>query len=225
MSLITDIQLQVDETGGPVFWVIEQLYDAANAAQLEVWANLKDWQQTSTPITLASGNDIVALPNTIIMIPQFIVYSGVKIFPTTHALLQDWSNNWKNETPTRPNWIVLWDESHIRVWPRANAAYTLTLYGVPWPTEITDGVHDIANVDVLVRRAIVLRAAAKLLETTQPELADAKAVEALEFEKRYARQQRNVFGDNISRLRPKTAWDLANNGDIKTGRLFMGNQD
>ena len=52
MNLLQQIQLQVDETSGPVFWTIEQLYDAANAAQLEVWMNLKDWQQTSTNITL-----------------------------------------------------------------------------------------------------------------------------------------------------------------------------
>ena len=60
------------------------------------------------------------------------------------------------------------------------------------------------------------------LEETQPQLADAKALEAEEFEKQYARQQRNTFGDNIMRLRPTTAWDQANFGDIKVGRLFMG---
>lgn len=224
MNLLQDIQLQVDETGGPVFWVIEQLYDAANAAQLEVWLNLKDWQQTSTNIILSSGNDIVALPSTTVMIPQYIVYSGVKIFPTTMAQLQDWSNNWMNETPGRPNWCVLWDERHIRVWPKSNSTYTFTLFGVPWPTEITDGTHDISGIDPLVRRAIVARAAAKLLETVQPQLADAKTLEAVEFEKRYARQQRNTFGDNIGRLRPTTAWDQAQFGDIRTGKKFSGLQ-
>lgn len=222
MNILQDIQLQIDETGGPVFWVIEQLYDAANAAQLEVWMNLKDWQQTSTTITLSSGNDIIAWPYTTIMVPQYIIYNGVKVFPTTQAQLQDWANNWKSSDPTRPNWYLLWDAKHIRLYPKSDATYTFHLFGVPWPTEIQDGTHDITGIDVLVRRAIVLRAASKLLETTQPDLADAKALEAMEFEKRYARQQRNAFGDNIARLRPTTAWDQANFGDIKVGRLFMG---
>lgn len=221
-NILQDIQLQVDETGGPVFWVIEQLYDAANAAQLEVWMNLKDWQQISTNITLSSGNDIIQWPVTQIMIPQYIIYNGVKVFPTTQAQLQDWANNWKSSNPTRPNWYVLWDAQHIRLYPKSDNVYTFQLFGVPWPTEIADGNHDIIGVDTLVRRAIVLRAAAKLLETSQPDLADAKMLESMEFEKRYARQQRNVFGDNIARLRPTTAWDQANFGDIKVGRLFMG---
>lgn len=224
LNLLQDIQLQVDETGGPVFWVIEQLYDAANAAQLEVWINLKDWQQTSANITLFAGADIVPLPTTLVMIPQYITYNGVKIFPTTTAQLQDWANNWKSESPARPNWLILWDSTHIRVWPPSDAGYTFTLFGVPWPTEITDGTHEITGIDPLVRKAIIMRAAAKLLETTQPDLAAAKLVEAVEFEKRYARQQRNTFGDNISRLRPTTSWDQAQFGDIRTGNKFRGIQ-
>ena len=221
-NIIQDIQLQVDETSGPVFWTIEQLYDAANAAQLEVWMNLKDWQQVSTNIVLGSGNDIIQWPFTQIMVPQYIVYNGFRLFPTTQALLQDYANNWKSSSPSRPNWYVLWDAHHIRLYPKSDNVYTFQLFGVPWPTEITDGVHDIVGIDKLVRRAIVLRAASKLLETTQPDLADAKALEATEFEKRYARQQRNVFGDNIARLRPTTAWDQAQFGDIRVGKLFLG---
>ena len=225
MTLLEQIQLQVDETTGPVFWTIDQLYDAANAAQLEVWMNLKDWQLTSTNIALTSGNDIITWTNTVVMIPQFIIYSGIKIFPTTTAQLQDWANNWKNESPSRPNWFLLWDAAKIRLFPRSDGTYTFTLFGVPWPGEIQDGTHDITGVDPFVKNAIVLRAAAKLLEETQPLLADAKMAEAEEFEKRYARQQRNSQGDNIARLRPTTAWDQAQFGDIKTGRLFMGNQN
>lgn len=223
-DIITDIQLQVDESNGPVFWVIDQLYDAANQAQLEVWTNLKDWQQTSVSLILGTGNDIVTLPPSI-MVPQFVIYNNIKVFPTTTAQLQDWANNWKSESPSRPNWILLWDATHLRLFPRSDSSYIFNVFGVPWPDEIGPGNHDMLNVDPLVRRAVVMRAAAKLLETVQPELADAKIAESVEFEKRYARQQRNVFGDNIGRLRPKTAWDLANQGDIKTGRLFMGNQN
>jgi hypothetical protein len=222
MSLLSDIQLQVDESQGPVFWTIEQLYDAANAAQLEVWLNLKDWQRTVYTLNIPANADLVVLPESAIMIPQFIIYNGVKIFPTTTAQLQDWATNWKSQDKTRPNWYVLWDAQHIRLFPNSDANYTFQLWGVPLPTEIDDNNHDILNVDPLVKRAVTMRAASKLLEETQPQLADAKALEAEEFEKQYARQQRNTFGDNIMRLRPTTAWDQANFGDIKVGRLFMG---
>jgi hypothetical protein len=224
-TILSDVQLQVDESSGPVFWVIDQLYDAINAAQMEVWMNLREWQQISTNIVLSSGNDIIPLPATTIMVPQFIIYNNVKVFPTTLAMLQDWQNNWKSTAPGRTNWYLLWDWQHIRLFPRSDSNYTFTVFGVPWPTEVGDGNVDIVNVDPLVRRAIVMRAAAKLLETTQPEMADAKMMEAEEFEKRYARQQRNTFGDNILRLRPKTTQDLANQGDIRVGRLFMGTED
>jgi hypothetical protein len=222
MSIITDIQLQVDETQGPVFWEIEQLYDAANQAQLNVWSSLKDWQRGTSTMTVTTGQDLVAFDTTTIMIPQFIIYNGVKIFPTTHAMLQDWQNNWKNEGLGRPNWVVLWDAEHFRLFPRPDQTYNFVVWGTPWPTEITDGNHDIVGVDPLVRRAIVLQAAALLLEDSQPLLADAKLQEAMDFRERYARQQRNVQGSNIMRLRPGVAWQVAQGGDIRMGRKYMG---
>lgn len=225
-NLIQQIQLQLDESQGPVFWTYPQLYDAANAAQITVWANLKDWQKISVPITTTASQtyyDISTL--TTLMIPQFIIYKGVKVYITDHALLQDWANNWKNEQPSRPNWVVLWDYKTLLWFPPANDAYAMQLWGVPWPTEIADGTHSLIGIDPLVVNAVALRASASLLEETQPLLADAKELEALEFEKRYARQMRRMLGDNIARLRPVTAWDLAEQGDIKVGRLFFGNQD
>ncbi len=221
-NILQDVQLQLDESSGPVFWVIEQVYDAINAAQLEVWQNLKDWQQASVQLTILPGQDIIDWRNNTVMIPQYIIYNGIKIFPTTQAQLQDWANNWKSSNPGRPNWYLLWDAHKIRLYPKSDSVYIFQLFGVPWPTEVTDGNQDITGIDPLVRRAIVSRAASKLLELTQPDMADAKALEATEWEKRYARQQRNSFGDNIARLRPTTAWDQAQLGDIKVGRLFMG---
>jgi len=222
MSLLTDVQMQLDESQGPVFWVIEQLYDAINEAQFELYTTLKDWQRVSAVLAVGTGQDLISLPNTSIMIPQFVVYNGIKIFPTTTALLQDWQNNWKNEGLARPNWMVLWDADHLRLFPRSDASYNFNVWGTPWPTQIQDGTHDITGIDPLVKKALVLRAAALLLEETQPALADAKVVEAYEFEHRFARQQRNSQGSNITRLRPGVAWDVAQQGDIIVGRQFLG---
>src|SRR5665213_172322 len=175
-TIIQDVQLQIDETGGPVFWVIDQLYDAVNAAQLETWMTLKDWQRIGVPITLVANADLFSISGLGSMIPQFIVYNGIKIFITTTAQLQDWQNNWKSELPSQPNWALLWDESHLRFYPPPDIAYAMTLYGVPWPTEVGDDAQDITGIDPLVRRAIVLRAASKLLATTQPDVAEAKVI-------------------------------------------------
>lgn len=225
MSLISIIEQQLDEASGPVFWINQQIYDAANASQIITWANLKDWQKASVPITLSSGQVYSALPITTIMIPQFIVYNGVKLFITNHAQLQDWADNWKNESPGTPNWAILWDASHLQWFPPSNGTQTLTLWGVPWATEISSTNTDITGIDPLVVNAIAYRAVSMLMEETQPQLADAKELEALEFEARYARNMRRMLGDNILRLRPTTAWDQAQFGDIRTGNLFFGNQN
>ncbi len=226
MSLLTDLQIEVDEVAGPTFYVIEQIYDALNASMLEIWSNLKEWQRTSATIAISSGDNIISLPVTSVMIPQFVIYNGVKIFPTTHAMLQDWSDTWMNESPARPTWMVLWDAEHLRLFPRSDASYNFILYGVPWPTEINassiDASTDPLIADPLVRRAVVLRATAKLLEENQPQLSDLKLTEAMEWEARYAKQQRNSQGANTLRLRPGVAWDIANQGDIKLGRKFEG---
>lgn len=220
MSVFTDLQLQLDEVAGPTFWPAQQMYDAINASLLEVWSSVKNWQLTSATVTISSGADIVALPITSVMIPQFIIYSGIKIFITTHDLLQDWSNNWRNESPTRPTWAVQWDESHIRPWPKADQSYSFVVFGVPWPTEVGSTNTDVIGLEPMLTRSIALRAAAKLLEDSQPQLADAKQAEAHELQYRYERQQRNALGANIIRLRPAVAWDVAQQGDIRVGRKF-----
>ena len=93
MSLLTDLQVEIDEVAGPTFYVIDQVYDALNASMLEIWSNLKEWQRTSASISLTTGDNIISLPTTSVMIPQFVIYNGVKIFPTTHAMLQDVEND------------------------------------------------------------------------------------------------------------------------------------
>ncbi len=228
MSLLIDLQIEIDETAGPTFYVIDQVYDALNQAQLEVWSNLKQWQLTSATMAIAPGTAITTLPLTSVMIPQYVIYvtQGVKIFPTTYAMLQDWQSGWMNEPPARPNWMVLWDAEHLRWFPPPDITYNFVLYGTPWPTEVTaatiDAGTDPLTADPLVGQAIVKRAAAILLEDSQPVLADLKIQEAMDYETRYARQQRNAQGANTLRLRPGVAWDVAQQGDINVGRKFSG---
>lgn len=218
MSLLTDLQLQVDEVAGPIFFPVDQLLDALNSAQLD----LSNWTLSSSTLAISSGADIVSLP-TDLMIPKYITYNNIKIFPTTQALLQDWSNYWRTDAPSRPNWMVLFDWQHIRLYPRSNNTYNFNVYGIPWPVEVTQASPDI-SADVMQKRAVVAVAASKLFEETQPQLADAKYAEGKEWEARYCRQQRNLFGDNIGRMRPGNAWDISQFGNIPNGRRMMGSQ-
>lgn len=226
MSLVTETQQQINESGAGVFWPLAsgQVYDALNSAIIRTYAHNRDQFYVSTPLTFASGVDILALPTTTVMIPQYIVTPGaVKIFPTTMPMLQDWNANWKNTPHAQPQWIVLWDWTHLRSFPIPDQTYTYTLYGVPWPLEIGTGggdVTDITNIDPLLRQAIIHRACATLLEYTQPQLADVFTQEAEEHEKRYRRQARNAMGDNVLRLRPGVGWSIAQSGDIRIGKKY-----
>lgn len=225
MSLFSEVTEQIDQTSlnfGSAYWIQQQVLDAINWALLDTWANIK-WQFVSTQTVVSSGADITSLPVTTVMIPQYIINTAsVKIFPTTHDLLQDWSSNWRNEPQAEPHWIVLWDQAHGRVWPPANGTYTWTLYGVPWPTEVTttDGTTDPAPLDPSIRHAIIHRAVAFLLEHSQPQLADVNEAEAMDHEKRYFRQVRNAQGANTLRLRPAPGWVVGQFGDIKIARKY-----
>ena len=218
MSLVTDIQQLVDESGGATFWTAQHVYDSANQAQFDMWAATPAWNFLTTPFTLSSGNDIVVFSTSTIMIPQYLLdTSSAKIYITNHDMLQDYSSGWRNEPPARPKYCVLWDAEHLRVFPRADAAYTYTLCGVPWPTEITAANPDMLG-DPLIIRSVALRAAAKLLEFTQPQLADAYELQAMEMERRFQSQLRRQQGANTLRLAPSRTWQ--HNGDIAVTRRY-----
>jgi len=225
MSLFSEVTEQLDQTSlnfGSAFWVDQQIYDAINWALLDVWSHVK-WTFTHTNTVVASNADIAALPSTNVMIPQYIINTAsVKVFQTTHDMLQDWNANWKNEPPAEPHWTVLWDEKHVRVWPQSNGTYTWTLYGVPWPSEVStsDGSTDPFPLDPTIRHAIIHRATAWLLEHTQPQLADMNEQEAEEHEERYLREVRNAQGANTLRLRPAPGWIAGQFGDIRIARKY-----
>lgn len=219
LTILQEVQLLLDEAVTPVFWSLTQIYNAINRAQLDLYTNVK-FTSTSTALNPVANQQFIALPTTTIMIPQYIVNDqNVKCFPTTHALLQDWQFNWMNEHPAKPQWLVLWDWKTLRWFPKPDQNYSFTLYGVPWPTEVSADVTDI-TIDQMARRVIINYAAAYLMELTRPDLADAWRTEGLEYERRWGRQQRNQQGDNVLRLRPGVGWSIAQSGDIQLGRHY-----
>lgn len=220
MSLVTEVQQLVDESGGATWWTAQQVYDAINEAMSEDWAVLKPQSGTAT-LTVTAGADILAFDTDSIMVPQYFVdpVLNTKLFPTTHDELENWSRRWREESAAKPKWLVQWDASHYRVFPQSDAQYEFVLWGVPWPPEIGTATTD-ASLDKMQRKAVKLRAAASLLDLTQPDLADAYRVEAADAIKRQAIGLRQAFDGNVDRLRPGVGWTIAQFGRINMGRKY-----
>jgi len=219
MSLITDVQTQINESGGAVWWTLPQVVDAINEALLDTWGLIRYAITTSTLTTTASVA-LVGFDSTTIMIPQWVQNNNLKLFPTNYPMLEDWNHNWLNEQAATPQWLVQWDAQNWRLWPPPDKTYTFVVYGTPWPPLISTTSSNIAGLDPNLRNVIVLRATGYLLEETQPQLADNCYAQAEEFEKRFWRQLRRMGGDNTLRLMPGKGWVLAHSGDIKLGRIF-----
>jgi len=218
MDLVTEVRTLLNEATG-VFWTDAQVYDGLNAAIIELWATLR-WKSISTTFNVTTATDIVAFDTSVVMVPQFFLYNNIKQFNTVQAQLEDWSRRWRDEPHGQPKWFVLWDASHFRVFPQPDASYTFTLWGVPWPTEISATNTDM-SLDPMTRKAIVLRSVAHLLELTQPQLADAYMAESNEYQSLAATEIRNQLGANTWRLSPGVGWEIAQYGDIRIGRKYI----
>lgn len=227
---LCDIVRQIlDQTAGDIFWPATQIYDAANEALVDLWA-WANIQTASEPLSVGVGDDIVAYNTSTIMIPKFIVLSthianadvNQKYFITDQTKLEQWSRVWRLDAIGQPKWFVLWDLFHLRVYPSPDKTYTFTLWGVPWPTEVTA-----ANEDVLVDRqlklAIAYRTAANLVEQTRPDLADAYAKESDETLYRFKLRMRNIQKNNIRRWKPVvTGWGTDRTSSAYSGVIRLG---
>lgn len=225
MSLITDVEIQLNQPNGAVgdpgsaWWSQQQIIDAINVSLLDTWGLIRYAYTTST-ITTTASQAITGFDSTTIMIPQYILNTGQYLWPTTFALLQDWSANYRNNVFATPQWFVQWDAQNLYLWPTPDQTYTFVLYGVPWPPLISGTASDIAGLDPHLRNVIIHRASAYLLEETQSQLADNFDREATEHERRFWKQVRNMQGHNTFRLAPTRGWTGAQTGDITLGRRF-----
>lgn len=210
MSLVSDVQLLLDESGGAVFFPIERVYDALNEAQLETIA--LDAQTTVGTFTADPDSDLVTLPAEV-MIPKKVLGTNsvgqtVEYYPTSQVQLEQADRWWRLKAPSYPMFFVLWDMEHLRTFPRADDAYLFTVEGIGWPTEI-DASHLDLTLSRYAKEALVYHAAAKLLEDTQPTAAQRLTEEAVALERKHRAQLRNRGGHNLGRLRPGTIYDRA----------------
>ena len=217
MSVVSDVREMIGEASA-AFYTDQQVYDAINETQMDMWMGSK-WLVTTATLTTTASAEFAAIP-TDVMIPQYVEKDGRKWFPTTMARLEQWDPQWHAELPAQPQWFVLWDATTFRMGPKPDATYTFHVVGPAWPpTEVTSTSTDLTIPDLLYR-AIVHRAAASIMEYTQPQLADVLAKEAKDLEHSWEMELRNAQSHNIWQLKPGNRMSNAQAGNIRSGRKF-----
>lgn len=219
------IQLMLNDVG--VFWPQQQIFDALNEAQLAVYAETK-WATTTASLALASGVDIIPIPDSI-LIPRWIEGTNLnfqppvvkRFFPTTQRQLEHFLRTWRGDNTGQPIFFSLWDATHWRVFPRPDGsgggvggAYDFTVFGIGFPTEITTTTQGLAgpsNYD----KAVEYGAVSLLLEATRPDLAQLYQAQADDAVLAFKKRLRNQQSHNIRTLRPATTQlELNQAGDV-----------
>jgi hypothetical protein len=228
MTLIGLVRLLIDQatgTGtlndypvaGDIFWPSQQLYDAANEVMVDYWAQLGNQQTpiqlTNTTFVVSTGTEIFPFASTVIMTPTYVVLntttgSGAASYTINQTYwisdvtkFEQFNNNWRNYPAGQPKWFAVFDAFNIRVFPLPDQTYTFTLFGVPWPTELSTGTEDI-TCDAMLKLAIAYKSAANILEATRPDTADSYTKESEELLLRYRIRLRDQSTNNIRRLKP-----------------------
>lgn len=224
MSLVSEVRQLLNEPAANAvkFWPDQQVYDALNEAQLDVYGEI-GWGNSSATVNITSSTDMYEFPVGI-MIPQRIYISpnGDELYPTTNVKLEQAMNAWRSASPAKPSHYIKFDGRNFRVWPKPDGNYTLTVVGEPYAvSEITGGSQDILGLDTQIRFAIIHRAAAILLEATQPDLADFYMGDVVEYVRNYIAGLKSTQGHNIMHLRPFTnGWEVAQLGNVVLGKRY-----
>jgi hypothetical protein len=222
MSIVSQVQILLNDTG--VFWPVPNVLDAINEAQLWVFAQTK-WARVGVPLNVTVGQDIVPIPSQLLITGWIegtktvntgnaTLITSVRFFPTTQRELEHFLRTWRGHGLEEPGYFVLWDASHFRLFPRPDQAYTFTIWGIGYPTEIVDITSDIVGPPNYVQ-AIQNYTVALLLEATRPDLADVYMQIAEDQIIAFRKQLRNHQSHNIRRLRPGKRFDLQQSGTIR----------
>lgn len=202
MSALIDVQRLLNDSG--IFWPTAQVVDALNEAQLCLYAETR-WRTTTAGLSLNTNDDIVSIPPAI-LIPHFIDTTTTRYFPTTHVELERTTRNWRGTDPNEPEGFVLWDATHLRVWPKPDQIYNLTITGVGWPTTQTS-TSDLSGPESF-QLAVLNFATALCLDATRPDLADLYRMQSEEQIQKLKVSFRKNQSHNIQRFRPGTKIDL-----------------
>jgi len=216
MSSINTIRTYINDPEGVIF-PDSYLHDCINDALLDMYSDCKP-ETTSATLSLNTNDDIVTIPPAI-MIPQQIIYENKPYYITTQAELERWSRTWRTADLAQPRWFIRFDHNRIRVWPRPDDLYDMTIWGIGWPTEVSS-INTIIDDDSRWRQAVEHKTASKLLELSRPDLAEIHEQSYQENRHGFIINQRNNQGHNIRQLRPGTRNNTAQIGSIRVGRWY-----
>lgn len=205
MSLVTDVQEILDESAGAVFWTTPHIYDALNRTLLEIAPEI-NYQFISANLDIATNNEFVRIPYNI-YIPKTILFENKKYFITAHADLERYNREWKKVSTGQPKSFILWDAFHLRMFPKADQDYTYLIQGIPYPTEVGATQQELiigtnTYVPKLLKRAVAMLSAGRLMWSTIPDQAAEVIEEGLRTLRRFKIQNRNQQGHNIRRFHP-----------------------
>jgi hypothetical protein len=217
MTLVEQVRMLLDEAGGGVFWTDSHVLDALNQVQILTLPLLPQPALVSVPWIVEAGTDLASWPPTI-MIPKYVEDTSRQFFVTTPTKLEQYSKGWRGTAPGIPEYFVLWDAGRVRLWPRPDQDYQYTLVGIGWGTELTTSTTDIPSTTPTLNSALAHLAAASLLETTQPMLADAYNREASNLLREYGRTVRNTNSHNLQRIHPSSKFQMGQRQAIHVGR-------
>jgi hypothetical protein len=222
MSIVSEVRTVVDEVAA-VFWPDQQVYDAVNESQI-VQQLTPGLEVASLDFTVGAADGLISIP-TEVMVPLRIVKKddNEPCWITTQVKLEQHNQEWRKGEGGTPRWFVVWDLSHFRPYPKANATYTYTLSYIPYPAvEIAVGTEDIsAATPDLLRNAIVHQSAARLLVATMPQFALAQLEEAKGYEERFRRRLRNQQSHKIYKFRPGGRAARAESGVVRPVQWFV----
>lgn len=215
MAIIADVKELVDDAG--VFYIDAHIYDAVNEATLRHWALLKH-NQVSDDIVVTAGQEYVSIPASI-MIPRRIVSLGIERFPVSLGDLERYDKEWRNATPSHPQYFAIWDAETFRIWPKSDATYLYKVEGQGYPsTEVSVSVSDISTNHNL-KKAIVFSAGASLVANHRQDLHMSWKSQAEEYNILATEEIQRQFKDKIFAMSPANRAAKDQLGDIASSRL------
>ncbi len=216
MSSITTIRTYVNDPTG-VIYPDDYLYDSLNDSILDLFVDSKP-ETISSSLTMSTDDDIISIPPEI-MIPQQILYNNLPYYITSQAELERWDRKWRTASLGQPKWFIRFDHRRIRLYPRPDQNYTMTMWGIGWPVEV-NSTNTFIDSDNDWRQAIEHKTTSILIETARPDLANIHRQEYQTHRNHYLTGLRNSQGHLIRQIRPATRNNVAQLGSIQVGQHY-----
>jgi hypothetical protein len=219
-TLVDKVKDFIGERDTAKFWPVQHIYDACNAALMELWARTKHNKVVHT-LQLHAANHRHVFPADS-MIPDRIVGTENELPIITQADAEAYSTLWRQDSPAPPIALLRFDQESIGTYPYSlNSEYELDLYCVQYPPEIDANTLDV-DCDDTLRDAVAAKAASILVEDTHPDLADVLNQESEVNLRRFQTLERNkVYSRDALRIQPTSKSQQRRRGSVELIRRLQ----